>query len=120
MSEAAKKKVYSAGEQITLSEAIDWTKEYQAHHKGETIAVRYDAQVFTDLLDQTDCTGIRIYNATLDNGKNSFVLVGVNALGQDLTSGLLFEMGAVCPSSCDTGSLLLQPTKGHSHQHNPK
>jgi hypothetical protein len=101
-----KKPRATVGTQISMQEAIDWTKTYQSIHKGELKAVYFSADVFTDLLKQVGTDGIRIYNATDADGKDCFVLVGATA-GTDLTEGrhLVYDKGNSCPDSCVSSPL---------------
>lgn len=93
----------SAGEKITLAEATDWTKTYQSNHPGQLKAVYFSADVFTDLLKQGG-DGIRIYNATNDNGEDCFVLVSATA-NSDLTAERIYDKGFPCPGTCVTSPL---------------
>ncbi|MBO0360206.1 hypothetical protein J0X19_19750 [Hymenobacter sp. BT186] len=96
----------TVGAQISMQEAIDWTKTYQADHKGQLKAVYFSADVFQTLLKQYGADGIRIYNATDDQGKDCFVLVGATATG-DLTEGqaLVYDKGQSCPDTCAVSPL---------------
>ena len=89
------------GSQITMQEAIDWTKTYQSNHEEQLKAIYFSADVFQTLLKQPGADGIRIYNATNADGKDCFVLVGATVTG-DLTEGksVAYDKGRCCPSEC--------------------
>lgn len=96
----------TVGEQISMQEAIDWTKTYQSEHEGQLKAVYFSADVFQALLKQHGADGIRIYNATNAEGRNCFVLVGATA-DEDLTEGqrIVYDKGSCCPDSCVSSPL---------------
>jgi hypothetical protein len=91
----------TAGEQISIDEATTWTATYQEAHPEGLQSVFFSASVFRKLLEQTDATGIRIYNATRPNGQDCFVLVGATE-SSDLTDegSRVFDKGRVCPDNC--------------------
>jgi S-adenosylmethionine:tRNA-ribosyltransferase-isomerase (queuine synthetase) len=92
------------GEEISLEKAVAWTGTYQENHSGGLRAAFFSATVFQQLLKQYGTTGIRIYNATNSEGQDCFVLVGATEDG-DLTKGLIFDKGNVCPNACVTSVL---------------
>ena len=95
-----------AGSIITLAEGSVMTAEFRKVHPNATKAVYYTADVYEDLLAQTDCVGIRIYNAINEDGKLTNILVGVDRFGNDMTTGKVYDNGHRCPSSCSiTNSL---------------
>lgn len=91
----------TVGAQISMQEAIDWTKTYQSDHQGRLKAVYFSADVFQTLLKQHGADGIRIYNATDTDGQDCFVLVGATAT-EDLTEeqNLVYDRGHRCPDGC--------------------
>ncbi|MBK9721976.1 MAG: hypothetical protein IPO78_10225 [Saprospiraceae bacterium] len=52
-----------------------------------------------EILDQSGCEGIRIYNG-YDDSKRRFVLVGVDEDGNDMTNGRILEFSNPCPPYC--------------------
>ncbi|MEP7197204.1 MAG: hypothetical protein ABI851_11850 [Saprospiraceae bacterium] len=52
-----------------------------------------------EILDQTGCEGIRIYNGYYDS-KRRFVLIGIDEDGNDMTSGRILEFSSPCPPYC--------------------
>lgn len=96
----------TAGELISLSEAIDWTAAYQSEHPEGLRSVYFSADVFDNLLKQPGAKGIRIYNAN-DGTKDCLVLVAATE-DADLTGGeyKLYDRGLTCPSACAINSPL--------------
>jgi hypothetical protein len=62
-------------------------------------ASAFGADRIQEILDQTGCVGIRIYNGYYDY-KRRFVLVGVDEDGNDMTSGRILEFSNPCPPYC--------------------
>jgi hypothetical protein len=89
-----------AGSIITLTEASKMTATFRKNYPNATKGVMYSNNVFTDILSQTGCVGIRIYNGIDANGKLTNVLVGVDASGNDLYNGKVYDTGAACPTAC--------------------
>jgi hypothetical protein len=52
-----------------------------------------------EVLDQSGCVGIRIYNGYYDS-KRQLVIVGVDEDGNDMTSGRILDLSAPCPPTC--------------------
>ncbi len=89
------------GSFVTLREASDWTANYRATiSSGEIIAHFFGAEKIKDLLDQTNCVGIRIYYGIDENGKKNLILVGAKANEDDMTSGLILDRSISCPAFC--------------------
>jgi hypothetical protein len=63
-------------------------------------------EIFSKILAQPKCVGIRIYYAKLDNGSPTLVMVGVDANGKDLEDGVIGEEIRPCPPWCDSNSSL--------------
>ena len=61
----------------------------------------FSRRAFESILNQPGCIGIRYYFAQNNDGTPTIVLVGVNAQGQAMTSGLYMEGAAPCPPYCD-------------------
>jgi hypothetical protein len=91
----------TAGEEISIDEAKAWTAAYQEVHPEGLKSVFFSASVFQKLFEQTNATGIRIYNATRPDGQDCFILVGATE-GNDLTDegSRVFDKGRVCPDNC--------------------
>ena len=92
---------------ISLEDATEMTENYrQATGLGLFLGAYFGKTAISDILSQDNCVGIRIYNAKSNAGKLNFVLVGVNANGDDMYDGELAEMGIACPPFCPTSSPL--------------
>ena len=52
------------------------------------------------ILAQPGAVGIRYYYAQTDDGNPTLVLVGVDAKGQDMQTGVIMERGVLCPPFC--------------------
>ena len=94
--------------QITLNEAKSMTHAFQNSTIGanQTFAGLVDTTNLLTLLNQEGCTGVRIYNALNDDGKITFVLVGVNSNNEDMTEYLLNKFN-LCTSLCALESPLM-------------
>jgi hypothetical protein len=95
-----------AGSIITLADASKMTATFRKNYPSETTGVMYSDDVFTDILSQSGCVGIRIYNGMDDNGNLTNVLVGVDINGNDLVEGKIYEYGARCPPKCSANNPL--------------
>ena len=75
---------------ITLEDARRITENYRNAVPQDSILGGYFSQrIFSKLLGQHTCVGIRIYLASKDEGTPTFVLAGANATGNDLYEGIL-------------------------------
>ena len=94
--------------QISLNEAKSMTHAFQNSSLGtnQTIAGLVDKTNLLTLLNQEDCTGVRIYNALNEEGKITYVLVGVNANNEDMTNYIL-DKTVNCPNNCSNDSPLM-------------
>lgn len=95
-----------AGSIITLAAGSKMTKSFRTNYPNETKAVYYTADVYQDILAQTGCVGIRIYNALDDDDNLTNVLVGVDRFGNDMTSGKVYDDGLRCPTVCSSANTL--------------
>lgn len=96
---------------ITLEEAAKLTRRFQntpfaiiGTITGPTIAEAFGRDAIEAILDQSGCTGIRIYYGLdlLPSPSIKLVLVGVNSDGDDLYEGELVEKGDRCPGGCSS------------------
>ena len=93
---------------ISLNEAKSMTHAFQNSSLGtnQTIAGLVDKTNLLTLLNQEGCTGVRIYNALNEEGKITYVLVGVNANNEDMTNYILDKCN-LCPTDCPIDSPLM-------------
>ena len=82
---------------ISLANAADMTESYRDNNLGKPLGGFFGKTAIQDILDQTDCVGIRYYNAENSNGDQTIVLVGVKANQDDLESGDLADYGLPVP-----------------------
>lgn len=91
---------------ISLSAASAMTKNYrETISTGGVIAHYIGKSDLIELLNQTNCVGMRIYYG-LDNGAKELVFVGVNASGNDLYTGKLLDRTIKCPQDCSAANPL--------------
>jgi hypothetical protein len=100
----------AGGDFITLAQGVAWCKKYREENPDETKAYCYSKTKLNDLINQTNCSGVRVYNAINDDGKKCQVLVGIDSSGNDLTTGLILDRGDPCPTLCATNSPLNEDT----------
>lgn len=92
---------------INLEEAAKLTANYRESPGAESFLGGYFSKnAILNILNQQSCVGLRIYNAKTYAGKPTFVLVGVNSSGDDLTGGELAEFVSACPPYCPVASEL--------------
>jgi hypothetical protein len=95
-----------AGSIITLTDASTMTGSFRRNYPNVTQGVYYTSNVFSDIMSQKGCVGIRIYNAIDDAGNMTNVLVGVDAKGNDLYNGKVYDEGERCPPICSINNPL--------------
>ncbi len=86
-----------AGSIITLADGSTMTASFRRSYPNATKAVMYSDTVYKDILSQAGCVGIRIYNAVDASGNMTNVLVGVDAKGNDLYNGKVYDYGDRTP-----------------------
>lgn len=92
---------------VSLEAAAVLTRGYRdvAPH-GSPRACLFPRDVFERLLAQPDCAGIRIYYGRNERREHELLLVGVDAGGDDMTTGELFDFSYPCPPYCGGGNVL--------------
>lgn len=95
-----------AGSLITLTEGSTMTANFRRKFPHETKAVFYTLDIYTSLLSQEGCVGIRIYNALDVDGNMTNVMVGVDEQGNDLYEGKVYNRGIMCPHVCPSSNPL--------------
>jgi hypothetical protein len=95
-----------AGSIISLTTASGMTATFRKNFPNVTTAVHYTSNVYKDILSQKGCVGIRIYNAVDESGNMTNVLVGVDAKGNDLYNGKIYDDGERCPPICSINNPL--------------
>lgn len=92
-----------------------WIANYATQYPQGLIAHFFGYQIINQILNETDCIGIRMYYALNDAGVQQILLVGVNSKGQNIlplssTGGREMDGGATvadasfpCPTYCSGG-----------------
>lgn len=96
---------------ISLAEAKQLIQNYHNHYSEDPrkiISGFFGKDALVKLLNQDKCIGLRIYNAQGTDGKNCFVLVGVNEEQKDMTEGSILEFQIPCPPNCPVDSELIK------------
>ena len=88
---------------ISLEKAAAMTQRHRgnAFRGGMFFREELDA-----MLAQPGCAGVRLYLARGDDGKDTMVMTGVDADGEDMTSGILMQEIIPCPPRCNETSAL--------------
>lgn len=93
---------------ISKAEITQLVRAFQAQAAPDELhASMYHRSAFEHVLDQPDCAGIRIYLAQHDDGHCCMVMVGVNAVGDDIThkDAKFAQWTHDCPPFCEYSSL---------------
>jgi hypothetical protein len=92
---------------ISLKQAAAMTARHRKTIKaGEVKGLYYGRAALEQLLKQKGCVGLRAYLGKKDGNKPTLVLVGVDAAGQDLVTGVILEFGHPCPPYCSSPNSL--------------
>lgn len=97
----------NAGEVIKLSEAVVIVNNFRQEFPNEIKASIFDISLIRQIIDQPDCTQLKIYYG-YDSNNLSPVLVGLDSNGSDMTSGIIVDRAEMCPPSCDIKSELMK------------
>lgn len=95
----------SEGGSITLEQGAAMTKNYRKANPDAIKAHFFGKDILNDILNQSGCTGIRMYYGIDDAGAKQLVLVGVDANENDMTE-LVADLSFICPNVCDSNSAL--------------
>ncbi|HTP79488.1 MAG TPA: hypothetical protein VMM57_03680 [Bacteroidota bacterium] len=112
----AEKSMYSGKENhvITLDAAKKMTENFQKSASStDLLAGYFGKSIYEKILAQKNCVGIRIYNAKEEAGTPVFVLVGVDASGNDIASGVVGEDVIPCPPFCGKDYLVSTSAAGN-------
>ena len=91
----------SRDHKITLADARALLQRHRtAVAQGAERGGMFHAKAVQDLLAQPGCVGLRIYHGRNPDATPALVLVGVDAKGNDLSSGTLLELHFPCPPFC--------------------
>jgi hypothetical protein len=91
------------GEFITIDKASQMTSRYRASiQMGETIGYAISKEFITDILEQLNCEGLRIYMGINENNEKTLVINGIDKSGNDIYEGLIADGVWACPSFCSS------------------
>ncbi|GAA0875528.1 hypothetical protein GCM10009118_19370 [Wandonia haliotis] len=93
------------GDPIDLNSAITMTSRFRTDFPNEIQGFYIGSAAINDILNQSNCVGIRIYNAINDFGKKTLVFVGVDTNESDMTSGVIIDKVLPCPPHCSKSVL---------------
>jgi len=97
-----------SGEIISLEEARRYTHAFQKRNLNEKKAFIVGAENLRKILEQPGCLGIRIYNGYCEeDDMQNRVLIGVDADGKDMETGIILDKLTPCPPGCTSSSLLM-------------
>src|SRR5262245_45902213 len=93
---------------ISLAEATALTKRHRDNPGGgPENAHLFPRDVFEALLANPKVSGIRRYHGKSTGGDGAMIAVGVDANGNDMLDGDIFDRGFPCPPFCtSTGGLV--------------
>jgi len=95
--------------EILLPEAIEMTARYRTSPGFNGMnGGFFGKSAILEILNQTDCVGLRYYYGLNVSDDPVLVLVGVTRDNVDLVNGKLAELSLPCPDICDATS----PLKG--------
>ncbi|HWY10429.1 MAG TPA: hypothetical protein VN026_03835 [Bacteroidia bacterium] len=92
---------------IGLAEASEMTRAYRKSNPNQTIAHFFGKQAILEILNQSNCVGIRIYYANDPiTGRKHLIIVGAESNKNDICHGLIAERAICCPTNCGKQNLL--------------
>lgn len=102
------------GEMISRNDAKKLIDNYQISPaflaNNQTEGFLYGKDHLNLILSQQGCTGIRIYygkDGVINTDPARMVLVGTDSDGNDMSTGLILDTGAPCPTLCSSPSTKL-------------
>ena len=93
------------GGKISPEEAAALTAAHRRAFPRERKGHFFGKEILNQLLAQEGCVGIRMYHGLDREGQREMVLVGANAVGDDMLD-LVADMSAPCPKTCPKSNLL--------------
>lgn len=95
------------GGAISLARGAELTQEYQTNNPNATKAHLFGNDILKQIINQSGCMGMRMYYGTdPQTGSQELVLVGVDANGNDMTSGVIADLSLPCPTTCSSDNPL--------------
>lgn len=90
--------VDKVGGSISLTTGAQYTAAYRTAHPTWTKGHLFGKNILNNILGQSGCMGIRMYYGLDGNGTQQLVLVGVDASGNDMTTGIIGDKSDACPT----------------------
>ena len=91
----------SVTHRISRADAVAAARRHrEAGPPGRRDCGAFNAKAILELLAQPGCVGLRYYHGRTDKGDPSMILVGVDADGNNMTSGILMNNEYPCPPYC--------------------
>jgi hypothetical protein len=90
------------GEQISLQEGAELNQNYRNANPNKRIGHLMGEEIINQILAQPGCKGIRFYYGLDSNGKKEIVLVGTDANGNDMVTGIIADKAKPCPIYCSS------------------
>jgi len=92
---------------ISLSDAVALINRHRAAAAATDVrAHAFAKDQLLDVLNQPRCQGLRLYYARATDHAPTLVAVGIDADGNDLTTGTLLEYTLPCPPFCSAPNAL--------------
>jgi hypothetical protein len=97
---------------VSLETASTLTSNFRRNHSNERKGGYFSRKALTDLLDQNNCVGVRIYYGNNSNDAMEMVMVGVKNDESDLidTDNLIMDKCIPCPDRCGESNVLNSTT----------
>ena len=96
----------SEGAPIDLTDAAQWTKKFRTQNPDSIKAHYFGRKIIEKILDQSECVGIRIFQAIDEHGTQHLILAGTDANENNQLNGLLGEASIPCPNQCGNADAL--------------
>lgn len=93
--------------QISKEEAIKYIQNFKNSTAASAITIKgggFNRDIIDKMLAQSGCIGIRVYYGMHDDGKYTFILVGIDSSGDDLSDGIIAQMPGLCPPFCSSSN----------------
>jgi hypothetical protein len=102
----------SAGDPISLETGKAWAANYKSKNPGAIRGHYFGYEIIEQILNQAECSGIRMYYALDDKGVKQLLLVGVDFEGNDMlplegstfaldgSGNIIADASFPCPDYC--------------------
>jgi len=90
---------------VQFEDAESWMQNYDAQFSEEIRGHLYGEKALYQLLEETDVTAVKIYNAEDQEGQRKLVFQGIGTDASEV--GLAFDVSRACPPVCGGGGLAI-------------